>query len=333
MTDRISGIHHITAIARSPQRNLEFYAGLLGLSLVKRTVNFDDPYTYHLYYGDETGSPGTIVTFFPWANVTRGRPGTGQVAVTSFEVPAGSFGFWMRRFAVRGVTASRPFERLGDLVLSFQDPDGLELELVESPRPDGAGSGPDVGSAAGREPEGTDAGPDSEIPAEFAVCGLYGATLVTEGYERTAGLLTDLMGLRLSEEADGRVRFTAVDGGRGARLDLVCAPSSRYGTLGAGTVHHIAFRTPDRDRQTEWRELLASRGFDVTPVKDRKYFSSIYFREPGGVLFEIATDGPGFTVDEPREALGTGLMLPPWLEPYRERLEGVLPALTAPHAA
>jgi glyoxalase family protein len=302
MFERITGIHHITAIASDPQKNVDFYTGLLGLRLVKKTVNFDDPGTYHLYYGDRIGHPGTILTFFPWPGMHRGRRGTGETAVVSFAVPKGSLGVWAERAAAYGVTAATTQERFGEeRFLAFSDPDGMQIELVEV--------------------EGGDGGSQTEI------LGFHSATLFEEGYERTARLLTGSFGFELIAQHGNRFRYQAAGIGPGQLVDLMCMPDLRRGSMGAGTVHHIAWRTATDELQSKWRAELAAQGYNVTPVMDRQYFHSIYFREPGGVLFEIATDPPGFAIDETVEQLGTSLKLPQWLEPARPEIERALPAI------
>jgi glyoxalase family protein len=303
------GIHHVTAIAGDPSSNVAFYAGVLGLRLVKKTVNFDDPETYHLYFGDEVGHPGTIMTFFPWPGAMRGRHGVGQLTVTSFAVPPQALGYWSERLRSHGVTPERT-EVLGEEVLAFEDPDGLQLEIVG------------VSNAARRA--GWAGGP---VPAEHAIRGFAQVTVAEEGYEATARLLTEIMGFRLAAESGNRFRYTIGEGAVGTRVDVVCTPDAPPGRIAAGTVHHVAFRVAGDAEQEQWRERLAERGINVTPVLDRQYFRSIYYREPGGVLFEIATDPPGFTVDEPIADLGTRLQLPPRLERARARIEAALPPL------
>jgi glyoxalase family protein len=315
MSKDILGIHHVTAIASDPQRNIDFYTGVLGLRLVKLTVNFDDPRSYHLYYGDEVGHPGTIMTFFAWPGVPKGRQGTGQVTVTSFSIPQGSLDYWRERLSQQGVSFTGPTSRFDETILSLQDPDGLALELVAHPQ-------------VHHRP----AWKEGLVPAEHAIRGVHTVTLSEDGYERTARLLTETLSFRLLGQENNVFRYEVGKGGPGAYVDVRCAPGLRRGHVAAGTVHHVAWRTPDDEHQQTWRETLAGFDLNVTPVMDRKYFHSIYFREPGGVLFEIATDLPGFTVDEPVEQLGTHLELPPWLEPYREELEQVLPPLRLPAA-
>jgi glyoxalase family protein len=318
MDNSIPGIHHVTAIAGDPQANIDFYAGILGLRLVKLTVNFDDPTTYHLYYGDGQGHPGTILTFFPWPNAMRGRIGTGQVTVTSFAVPGQSLDFWEKHLQQRRINCKREHSLLGEELLAFTDPDGLQLELVSTPHGD-----PD---------RAWEHGP---VPPEFAIRGFHHVTLTEGGYERTAVLLTETMGFRLIESKGNRFRYATPSGSgseAGTMVDVLCTPAGRSGLVAAGTVHHVAWRTPTDEQQKEWRQVLSSREYDVTPVIDRKYFHSIYFREPGGVLFEIATDPPGFAIDEPAEELGSHLVLPAWLEPHRAELEQVLPKVRLPQA-
>lgn len=313
MHREILGIHHVTAIAGDPQANVDFYAGVLGLRLVKLTVNFDDPGAYHLYYGDEAGHPGTIVTFFAWPGAPQGRRGAGQVVVTSFSVPESALGYWIERFGRHGVGFARPVERFDGEILRFVDPDGLELELIAAP-----------GADDGRP---WAAGP---VPPEHAIRGVYGVTLAERSIERTAALLGEVMGFRLMEQSSELWRFEAGSGAARARVDVLAQPEEPRGHVAVGTVHHVAWRTPDEAEQHFWRGKVAASGIGVSAVMDRTYFRSIYFREPGGVLFEIATDPPGFTVDEPAEHLGTRLALPPWLEPQRARLEQALPPLRLP---
>jgi glyoxalase family protein len=312
MNSKIPGLHHVTAIASDPQRNLDFYVRLLGLRFVKRTVNFDDPGTYHFYFGDRRGTPGSILTFFPWPGVRRGIRGTGQIEATAFAISPHSIGYWLERFKQQHVTAERTASRFGEEVIRFVDPDGLLLDLIAS------------NSLAPVEQW-----PDSPIPPEHALRGFHGVSAALEGYERTARLLTDTFGYRLVEESGNRFRFGSPDDSALGRIvDLLCLPDSGVGRVAAGSVHHIAFRTRDEQEQLQWREELVDLGYNVTPVIDRIYFHSIYFREPGGVLFEIATDPPGFTLDETLEELGAGLRLPPWLESARSQIEKILPAIS-----
>jgi glyoxalase family protein len=315
MSPRVTGIHHITAIAGDAQRNLNFYVGTLGLRLVKLTVNFDDPFTYHLYYGDATGAPGTLLTFFPWRGVPPGRPGDGQVTRVAFAVPPSSLPFWEDRLRSFDVAFERLEPRFGEEILSFSDPDGMGLELVAAK---------DLGAPP---PNSADA-----IPSRAAIRSFHSATLAEDGMERTASLLTDTMGFRAAGEERNRFRFTVGQGGASRIVDVLCAPDSPQARMGAGSVHHIAWRTPDDAQQAQWRAELAGLRYNVSPIMDRTYFHSIYFREPGGVLFEIATDPPGMDADEPAGELGSSLKLPPWLEIQREEIERRLPRLVLPVA-
>jgi len=310
-SDRIAGIHHITAIASDPQRTLDFYTQVIGLRLVKLTVNFDDPGTYHFYFGDEVGSPGTILTFFPWPHVPQGEIGTGQVTAIAFEAPAESLEFWSKRLRDRGLSIAGIEGRFGEEVIRFRDPDGLWLELV--------------GVSRGAERPVTASG---EIPREHALRGFHSATLSERDAAATERLV-EFMGFTSVGEAGRRIRYQAT-GGDASIVDIVRDPKTAPGGLGAGIVHHIAFRTPTDERQERWRRELMPRVRAITPVIDRMYFHSIYFREPGGVLFEIATDPPGFAIDEAVDHLGERLMLPPWLEGSRVDLERRLPRLTRP---
>jgi glyoxalase family protein len=314
MTFRTSGIHHVTGIASDPQRNLDFYAGVLGLRLVKRTVNFDDPTTYHFYFGDQSGRPGSILTFFPWPDARRGRQGGGQVAVTSFVILPSSVGFWIERLIRKQVEFAQPVARYEDeRVIAFKDRDGFMSELVAHPAAD-ADNG--WGSAG--------------IPAEHAIRGLYSVTLWLDVCELTSQLLTNTLGFRLIREQGSIYRYASGDGGPGSIVDLRCVPGIWHGSMGAGTVHHVAFRANDEKEQLEIRTELIALGHNVTPQMDRDYFKSIYFREPGGVLFEIATDGPGFAIDEPTDSLGRALKLPTWLESRRFEIEALLPNIHTP---
>jgi glyoxalase family protein len=309
MEKPILGIHHVTAIASDPQRTLDFYTELLGLRLVKQTVDFDDPGTYHLYFGDDLGSPGTILTFFPWPMAARGSPGVGQVTVTSFSVPEHSLGYWEQRLRSAGAPVERSGKRFDEDVLTFADPDGLKLEIV--------------GHAGAKEPQ---ARREAAVPEEHAIRGFYTVTLSEQGFETTAEVLRT-MGFRTVGEQGNRFRFDVGEGGAGARVDVLCLAEARYGRVSAGTVHHVAWRVADDESQRAWRRRLVEKHLNVTPVIDRCYFHSVYFREPGGVLFELATDPPGFAIDEPAERLGESLKLPPWLEPHRKEIEHALPPI------
>ncbi len=310
----ITRLHHVTAIASDPQRNLDFYVGLLGLRFVKRTVNFDDPASYHFYFGDARGTPGTILTFFLWPGARRGIRGTGQIEATVFAIPANSVDYWLDRFKEHHVPAEKTSARFGEEVIRFADPDGLLIELSAS------------NSIAGVEPWS-----DSTVPIEHSLRGFHSVSAALEGYEHTAKLLTDAFGYRLVEQSGNRFRFAAPGEGRlGRIIDLLCVPDGSAGRVAVGSVHHIAFRAHDDEEQRNWRHRLVELGYNVTPVIDRTYFHSIYFREPGGVLFEIATDPPGFSLDESVEELGNNLRLPPWLEPTRSQIEEILPPIKIP---
>ncbi len=312
MASPLGGIHHVTAIGGDPQRTVDFYAGVLGLRFVKRTVNFDAPDTYHLYFGDEAGRPGTILTFFSWPGGAPGRRGTGQVTGISLTIPAAALSFWAERLAARGI-AVEPQSHFDEPALSFHDPDGLALELVASSAADPRG--------------GRDAGP---VPRDASVRGVFGITMMEADPNRTAALLQETLGFRPLRQEGARTRYTVGSETPGALLDLVSAPDVSRGSVAVGTVHHVAWRTPDDGEQRVWRQQIDVLGYGVTPIIDRLYFHSIYFREPGGVLFEIATDPPGFAVDEPPDHLGETLRLPPWLDEMRGRLEQMLPRLRLP---
>ena len=316
MHDAIAGIHHVTAIAGAAQRNLDFYADTLGLRLVKRTVNFDDPGTYHLYYGDVEGRPGSILTFFPWAGAVQGRAGAGMAQATAFAIPAEAMDYWTDRLAAHGVAAGAPAERFGEAVIRFKDPDDLPLELVAH-----AGA------------RGQKDWPGSPVPAEYALRSFHSVTLRTHRPDATARLLTDVFGYAAAGKDGVRRRLRAPSGAPGSTIDLLPAEDGAPGRASRGTVHHVAFRAESDEAQAAWRARVLDYGLQVTPVKDRQYFRSIYFREPGGVLFEIATDPPGFMLDEAAGALGTALKLPPWLEARRKQIEDQLPALHLPAAA
>jgi catechol 2,3-dioxygenase-like lactoylglutathione lyase family enzyme len=308
----IPGIHHVTAITADAQKNIDFYCGVLGLRLVKLTVNFDDPGSYHLYYGDELGRPGTIMTFFAWPGATRGRIGPAQVTSTAFAVPLTAIDFWKQRLKEHGAVSTES-ERFGDRLLGFSDPDGMHLEIV----------GLSILSGIPWK--------SASVPAAHAIHGFHSVTISEEGYENTAKLLTEVMGFRPIGTEQNRFRYRAETGdGFASMIDLICVPDARHGTLGAGIVHHVAFRTHDDQQQAAWHKTIAEDGLNVSPVMDRTYFHSIYYREPGGVLFEIATDNPGFTADQTVEELGSRLALPPWLEKHRGEIERALPPVKLP---
>ena len=305
---RSAGIHHITAIAGDPQANLDFYTETLGLRFVKRTVNFDDPGSYHFYFGDNIGSPGTIITFFPWPGARRGTRGSGQVTSVSFAIPRNSIAFWKERLRANHVVAEEISDRFGNKALRFLDPDGLMLELMESP----------------------------VIPNEgrmgHTVRGFAAPTLEVRHLERTERLLIEILGFEFLGEENNRRRLRGSGSNTAAEVDLVSADIG-FGLVAVGSVHHIAFRVVNDEEQLRVRERLVERGLNVTPVIDRQYFHSIYFREPNGILFEVATDGPGFLIDESADQLGESLKLPPIYESARSEIERALPAIQLQHAA
>jgi glyoxalase family protein len=306
----MSGIHHVTAIAGKPARNVDFYTRTLGLRLVKKTVNFDDPGTYHLYYGDEQGHPGTILTFFPWEHAAPGRNGEGLAEETAFRVPLESIGYWAQRLIEHGVPHNAPERRFGEPVLTLTDPDGLSLALVGV-------------TGASSEPAWSNGG----VPAEHAIRGFHGITLMLGQAAPTGAILADVFGFKEAGREGHLVRYTA-DGGAGSAVTIRETEGFLPGRMGRGSVHHIAFRASDDAQQAAMaRKVRAEHRLSPTPQLDRNYFRSVYFREPGGILFEIATDAPGFAVDEPLESLGRDLKLPGFLEPHRREIEAALPPL------
>ena len=309
MDQLITGIHHITALAGDAQPNIDFYCGILGLRLVKKTINFDAPEVYHFYYGNETGQPGTILTFFPYQGLTGGRHGKGMLNTTSFSLDSSSLNYWEERLKKYNISYKGPSDRFEEVFIYLEDRDGLGLELVFTNKDDRPGF------------------TYGNIPLEHSIKGFYGAELWIEGYERSAALLTEQMDHVKIGEKGNRFRYAASDK-PGNYIDLVCTPDSMRGLSGAGTVHHIAFSTPDAKSQSEVRVKIAQRMLNPTPVLDRNYFTSIYFREPGGVLFEVATAGPGFMVDETKEDLGTSLKLPDQYESYRGQIEKAVVPVT-----
>jgi glyoxalase family protein len=306
----VTGIHHVTAIAADPRQNLAFYTGVLGMRLVKRSVNQDDPGTYHLFYADDAGHPGTDLTFFPWLHMPPGRKGVGLAVEVALAVPPDTLGFWSERLAGHDVQTSAPEERFGRRVLRLTDPHGLELALVETAEP--------------REFRAWEEGP---VEPAAQIRGLDGVRLWEQDMAATADFLTGVMGFEPADSDDGWHRFGLAGGGSGRRLEIRELPGQRRGTWGRGSVHHVAWRVPDDEAQRVARQAVAAAGRRPTDVIDRFWFKSVYFLEPGGVLFEIATDGPGFVVDEAPEELGSQLILPPWLEPQRGAIEAALPAL------
>ncbi len=319
MNSPLLGLHHVTAVARNPKHNLEFYTNVLGLRLVKKTVDFDEPGTYHFYFGDAQGTPGTILTFFPWTDKPDGRLGTGQASAVAFAVPSGALGFWEERLSERGLSFYEPTTRFEgsageEQALVFRDADGLCVELVE----DHVG-GQHADAAAWWEEGG--------VARDAAIRGLHSVTLALQDTTATDILLRDTLGFDIVAQDANRTRYALEAGGAGKFLDVLSLPSTPRGHIGPGTIHHVAWRVSNDSVEQALRERLASAGLDVTGFRDRKYFHSIYFDEPGGVLFEIATDPPGFAVDEPRNELGTGLQLPAKLEPRRAELIKALPPL------
>ncbi|MEH7239314.1 ring-cleaving dioxygenase [Bacillus sp. JJ1562] len=299
---KTAGIHHITAIVGHPQENVDFYAGVLGLRLVKQTVNFDDPGTYHFYFGDDVGNPGSIITFFPWANASQGKIGDGQVGITTYVIPKGALSFWESRLTKFNISYKKT-ERFGEQYLQFDDIHGLQLELVE--REEGANSKWEFG----------------DITSDVAIKGFGGAILFSSQPEETEKLLS-IMGLEHIGEEGDFIRFKA-ESNIGNVIDVKRIPGEK-GSLGVGTVHHIAWRAKDDEEQLEWQQYIANHGYGVTSVRDRNYFNAIYFREHGELLFEIATDPPGFGIDEEYETMGKELKLPPQYEQHRQKIENVL---------
>ena len=311
----VPGIHHVTCITGDVQRNVDFYVGVLGLRFIKKTVNFDVPDTYHLYYADYVGTPGSAMTFFGWPHLPWGRQGAGQIREVSFAIPASALDFWSSRLRELGVEATRT-RRFDTDVIAFADPDQMRLELV--------------GDASD---ERWQPWPEGPVAPEHQIRSFHSVTLLERDADRTAAFLEGTMGFRAAGEDAGRMRFLTGPGGATAILEIVADPTAPPGEEAVGTVHHVAWRAADDAHQLEWRQRVVEAGRQVTPVIDRKYFHSIYFREPGGVLFEIATDGPGFTVDEPADQLGSSLQLPPQYEDRRDNLTFNLPPLTIPDFA
>lgn len=311
MENKILGLHHITAIAGEAQRNYNFYSKTLALRLVKKTVNFDDPGTYHFYYGDEVGSPGSILTFFPWEGIQKGRTGAGMATEIGYSVPKASLEFWNDRFNELKVKHGTVNERFGEQSLSFEDPDGLLLNLIVSTAEDN------------RKPWTT-----AEVNADVATKGFHSIVLTVKKMEPTAKVLTEIFGYQILKQEGNRYRFITDANATANIVDVVEEPGGKYGQNAAGTNHHVAFRAKDDNVMMEFREKVMSAGLNITEKIDRNYFYSLYFREPNGVLFEIASDNPGFAIDEPVSELGTHLMLPAQYENYRTRIEASLPALS-----
>jgi len=309
----IQGLHHITAMAREPQQNVNFYHAILGQRLVKTTVNFDDPGTYHFYFGDMVGTPGTIMTFFPWPHARPGVRGNGEVGASAYTIGPESVGYWQERLKQHAVLFNQDETRFGAEVISFQDPDGMPLELIVADHPTSL--------------KIWENGP---IPAEHALHGFHSVTLWVAQAEPTAALLTEQLGYQFVARQENRWRYQGASDNIGFYVDLLVDPNRPLGKMGAGSVHHVAFRTHDDDEQLAYLNQLQQAGFGVSDVRDRQYFHSIYFRSPGGVLFEIATDAPGFSIDESVATLGETLKLPPWYEQHRTKIEQALPKFTIP---
>jgi glyoxalase family protein len=310
---QLQGIHHVTAISGDAQKNLNFYSGVLGLRLVKKTVNFDDPGSYHLYYGDRAGTPGTVITFFAWPGAGRGKTGVGEPVTLAFRVPAGSLEYWQQRLLAAGYAPQTGSVRWGARILKVSDPDGLNVELVES-------------TQQANPALETKHWPNAGISEAYAVQGIESVSLSHTDLGGSRELFTSGFGFQHTDGNDERMRYAVGP----SFVDVIKAREDRQGRMGAGTIHHLAFRVPDDDAQKQWQQQLARLGLNVSPVMDRNYFHSIYFREPDGVLFEIATDLPGFDIDEPAETLGQTLKLPAWYEPQRPLLEARLPKLVVP---
>lgn len=309
MQQLITGIHHITAIAGNPQSNINFYSGILGLRLVKKTINFDSPDVYHFYFGDELGRPGTVFTTFPFTGARKGTKGSGELTYTAFSISIDSLNYWIERLKKYGVSVSDVLTRFGEKLIRFEDHDGMGIELIAN----------DNDSRTGWT--------YGQIPAENSIRGFYGATLNLRAKELTEKLLTQHMDYRFIGEENGRFRY-GTEGKPGDIVDIVLDKTGNNGMQSAGTVHHIAFRTANEASQLKVQTILMKNGYQVTEVKDRNYFKSIYFREPGGVLFEVATDEPGFAIDEDEAHLGELIKLPDWAEPNRGRIEANLTPVT-----
>ncbi len=306
----ISGLHHITAIASNAKQNVDFYTRVLGLRMVKKTVNFDDPGTYHFYFGDESGTPGTIITFFPWPGAAKGRNGTGMATAVGYSVPEGSLPFWAARFKKLNIAQEEIAERFGEKYISFQDPDGLRIEFIVPSKKDE------------RKPWET-----GEVNSSVAIKGFHSTTLSLRNIKPTEAILTDVFGYKLLSQENNRYRLRTEAVENAGIVDLLALPDRPPGYVAAGTNHHVAFRVKDEEVQMAIREKILAKGLNPTGKINRDYFYSVYFREPGGVLFELATENPGFTVDEPLNELGTHLKLPKQFEESRAQIERVLPVI------
>ena len=310
MENRILGIHHITAIAGYAKRNYDFYTKVLGFRFIKKTVNFDDPKTYHFYFGDEVGSPGTILTFFPWEGVPRGKQGSGMATEIGYSVPGKSLTFWTQRLKEYYVNITATGTRFGEDYIAFEDPDGLPLTLIIPKNTDG------------RKPWETD-----EVKADVATRGFHSITLTLASVKGTASVLTDIFGYEFSGHEGNRYRYTTNAVETASIVDLIDAPNEKRTGSAGGTIHHVAFRVKDENVLMEFRDKVLAKGLNITEKIDRNYFFSLYFREPGGVLFEIASDTPGFSIDEPVSELGKNLKLPAQYESHRKQIEAALPSL------
>lgn len=309
--EKVQGLHHMTAVASDPQQNVDFYHNLLGQRLIKRTVNFDDPATYHFYFGDESGTPGTILTFFPWQHMQRGVRGNGEATAVAYAIAPAAFEFWRQRLTAHGVAVGETQTRFGANVLPFHDPDGMPLELITS-----------------EEPTTIQVWADGPISEANVLRGFHSVTLWLPDTAATAEVLTTQLGYEFVAQEGNRHRFRGASDDIGLYVDILERPGQAHGRFGAGSIHHIAFRTVDDAEQQEYLQTLRQAGLRVTAVQDRQYFHSIYFREPAGVLFEIATDAPGFLYDEPLAELGQNLKLPDWFEANRSEIEAALPVFT-----
>ena len=309
MAEPIKGLHHITAVSGPPQENFNFYRNKLGLRFIKKTINFDDPFTYHLYYGNHNAEPGSAITFFPWQHVVDGQPNKGEATVVQYAVPGNSLEYWNERFEKLGIDTGELYQHFGFQHLPLTDNDGMKIELVADSK------------VGGNQTKGY-----GGVEDQHAIRGFFGTTLSLPDIGRTGELLAEMGWKNDGEESDLTRYSSEPDSHLGRYVDLIAEPDLS-GRFGRGSIHHIAFRVPDDEAQAEWREKIRKMGFQITPVKNRDYFRSIYFREAGGVLFEIATDIPGFDVDEPFEELGENLKMPAWYEKHREEIEARLPEL------
>jgi glyoxalase family protein len=308
----IAGLHHVTAITADAQQNVDFYTKTLGLRMVKVTINYDDPDSYHLYYGDGLGRPGTLMTFFAWPMAPRAATGIGHVTETAFAVPEGSVDFWHERLAAANVADVQRVERFGAKGVTFRDVDSMQLSLIETPLATGD----------------THLWQHGEVAPSYAIRGFHGVTLTEAAEAPPRSVVVDRFGYREVGKEGARIRYEANSDAIARFIDVLVVPNAPRSRMAAGQVHHVAFRTPTDEQQKQWLDTLRAEGHNVSPVMDRDYFHSIYFREPGGVLFEIATDTPGMTINESAEELGTRVQLPPWLEPQRAEVEAALPKIT-----